>query len=566
MRRRAEGKFVPGPDIFLSYNRDDAERAKQFAEAFAAEGFEVWWDAALRSGEAYDQVTEEALSSAKAVVVLWSPRSVVSRWVRAEATEAERNKTLLPVMIEPCKRPIMFELVQTADLTGWEGDTADKAWRDFSRHVSEFIGKEADAAPARTAQQPAAAPTLDAEALHGVPFVVLLPISVRGDDDELELLAEDLTEELTIELARDRMFRVIGSSVAAAYRGQRIDHRKVGRELSVRYLIEGKLQRIGGNLRLILQLVDAETAGVWRSDKYTVSADDLAQALEELTILAAGQTLETLLHREFERANRSRASNTGWDQMLRAGWLTGRIGSRTMQRAREEAERGVETAPEYGVTRAILAWTRALELRYAGEDVRSHSGELHRHIDTALERDGDNPFVLGELSFACAEMGDGEEGLRLAQRANSVNPNSPFVQSALARSLFAVSRFPEALDAIAIEERISPQHGLLYISLACASAIHLLDGDIDRAEQAADRSLSFHPGFAVSLRMKAIICELKGNQAAAEIAVRRLHDSEPEMSLDTNVSEIGFWLPDKKAAAEWGAILRKLWTEAGLPE
>ena len=97
-------------DIFLSYNREDAVVAKRFADGFAAEGLSVWWDTALRSGEAYDEVTEAALKAAKAVVVLWSPRSVVSRWVRAEATIADRNKTLVPVMIEACERPIMFEI------------------------------------------------------------------------------------------------------------------------------------------------------------------------------------------------------------------------------------------------------------------------------------------------------------------------------------------------------------------------------------------------------------------------------------------------------------------------
>ena len=95
-------------DIFLSYNREDQARAKVFAEAFRALGFNVWWDVGLRTGEAYDEVTETALRTAKAVVVLWSKKSVVSRWVRAEATLAERNKTLVPCMIEPCDRPIML--------------------------------------------------------------------------------------------------------------------------------------------------------------------------------------------------------------------------------------------------------------------------------------------------------------------------------------------------------------------------------------------------------------------------------------------------------------------------
>jgi TIR domain len=70
-------------DIFLSYNRDDQAVARQFAEAFEGQGFRVWWDSTLRAGEAYDEVTEAALRQAKAVVVLWSKKSVVSRWVRA---------------------------------------------------------------------------------------------------------------------------------------------------------------------------------------------------------------------------------------------------------------------------------------------------------------------------------------------------------------------------------------------------------------------------------------------------------------------------------------------------
>ena len=81
-----------------------------------AEGFSVWWDAVLRSGETFDEVIERELRAAKAVVVLWSPRSVASRWVRAEATLADRANKLVPVIIEPCNLPIIFELTHAADL------------------------------------------------------------------------------------------------------------------------------------------------------------------------------------------------------------------------------------------------------------------------------------------------------------------------------------------------------------------------------------------------------------------------------------------------------------------
>jgi TIR domain len=77
------------PDIFLSYNREDPARARVFAEAFKREGFKVWWDVGLTPGEAHDQVTQKALRETNAVVVLWSKKSVASRWVRAEATLAD---------------------------------------------------------------------------------------------------------------------------------------------------------------------------------------------------------------------------------------------------------------------------------------------------------------------------------------------------------------------------------------------------------------------------------------------------------------------------------------------
>jgi hypothetical protein len=140
---RGEHKAVPPPDIFLSYNREDQAKARRFADAFTAEGFNVWWDVTLRSGQAYDEVTETALRTAKAVVVLWSKRSVVSRWVRSEATLGDRNGRLVPAMIEPCERPVMFELTQTAELGHWTGATDDQAWLAFLADVRRFVDPDA---------------------------------------------------------------------------------------------------------------------------------------------------------------------------------------------------------------------------------------------------------------------------------------------------------------------------------------------------------------------------------------------------------------------------------------
>ena len=122
---------MSGADIFISYSREDRAAARHFADCFAREGFNVWWDAALHSGETFDEVIERELKAARAVVVLWSPRSVRSRWVRAEATRADRQNKLAPVIIEACDRPIIFEMQHTVDLGAWTGDTSDPGWQEF---------------------------------------------------------------------------------------------------------------------------------------------------------------------------------------------------------------------------------------------------------------------------------------------------------------------------------------------------------------------------------------------------------------------------------------------------
>ena len=163
-----EDSQLSGTDIFVSYSSTDRAVAQRFAERFEAEGFTVWWDAALYSGQTFDEVIEAELRAAKVVVVLWSPRSVTSRWVRAEATLADRHNKLVPAIIEPCERPIIFELTHTADLSHWSGEPGDRAWQGFLQDVRRAV--------ARAPQQlrPGARPPFGAS-------------PVRADEPEAEL-------------------------------------------------------------------------------------------------------------------------------------------------------------------------------------------------------------------------------------------------------------------------------------------------------------------------------------------------------------------------------------------
>ncbi|MFH1517745.1 MAG: SUMF1/EgtB/PvdO family nonheme iron enzyme [Pseudomonadota bacterium] len=139
--------------VFLSYSRVDRPKAQQVAAALEEEGLTVWWDKVLKAGQTYDEVTEGMLRQADVVVVLWSTVSVKSKWVRAEATLGERYSAVVPAMIQEADRPILFELTQTADLIGWDGDRTEQRWNDFVTDLRHAITRKA----AKTAEQPVTA-------------------------------------------------------------------------------------------------------------------------------------------------------------------------------------------------------------------------------------------------------------------------------------------------------------------------------------------------------------------------------------------------------------------------
>lgn len=193
--------------IFLSYSRADRPKAQLIAEALAAEGFEVWWDKVLRAGETYDEVTETRLRDADAVIVLWSTVSVKSKWVRAEATLGQRTSILIPAMIEEAERPIMFELTQSADLIGWEGDRSDPRWKAFVDDARGVIGKTAPAA----ASAPAA-PSPDKT------MELTFWTSIKDGDDaaDFEAYLRRYPDGHYSDLARNRIAAIARKAAAAA--------------------------------------------------------------------------------------------------------------------------------------------------------------------------------------------------------------------------------------------------------------------------------------------------------------------------------------------------------------
>jgi len=138
-------------DVFISYAREDREKAQLLAHAFEEQKWLVWWDKVIPPGRKYADVIGEELASAKAVIVLWSQASVASDWVKDEATEGSNRRVLIPVLVEKVSPPYGFRQLQTADLSEWDGSSSDAELQGLVRGIGSLINK------------PVTAPTVSSE-------------------------------------------------------------------------------------------------------------------------------------------------------------------------------------------------------------------------------------------------------------------------------------------------------------------------------------------------------------------------------------------------------------------
>ena len=346
-------------DIFLSYTREDGEAARRFAEGLSAEGLSVWWDQTLKSGEAYDEVTEAALRGAKAVVVLWSPRSVVSRWVRAEATIADRCKTLVPVMIEACQRPIMFELTQTAELGHWHGDRGDKAWRAFLADVRHLVGTQ-------TAPRPEVKQTteinFDPAKLKTAtkPTVLVLPFVNMGGDAEQEYFSDGVTEDIITDLGRVSALSLVSRNMAFSYKGKTVAAARLAETLHVSHILEGSVRKSGERVRITAQLMDAATdTQVW-AERFDRTLDDIFAIQDDIS-KAVVAALKLHLAPDEQRAIEQRAtlSAEAYELFLMARQFSRTGSERMMPLIVRICQRVVEIDPNFALAWAHLSFAEA---------------------------------------------------------------------------------------------------------------------------------------------------------------------------------------------------------------
>jgi len=480
------------PDIFLSYSRDDKATARRFAEAFEREGMSVWWDATLSPGEAYDKVTEKALEEAKAVVVLWSKKSVDSRWVRSEATQANANGTLVPVMIESCKRPIMFELTHTSDLTHWNGDPNDEEWKAYLAGVRRFVRKEAPGAAAATpptrttargpmartwtiavvfaalllagaawwlnrgsGSEPVAAGSPRTVPAGGVTLAVL-PFEDYSAARDQEYFADGITEELTAALARIPDLKVVGRTSAFQYKGRADDLRKIGEELHARYLLEGSVRKADDRLRITAQLIEAQSGvHVW-VETYERELTDVFAIQEEIATTIASALRVPLNVPGTRLVTNRNVDQAAYDDYLRARTL---VRQRDFPAAVSLLEATVAKHPDYAPAWALMGYAQGYMRDQAPEGATRGSllwrlaaldaGE--KSARRAIELDPESAAGNFTLAFIQLWRDNWIESEELFRKALAIDPNQP---DTLFEYMILKLRVGQVREAVAIGRRL----------------------------------------------------------------------------------------------------------------
>ena len=493
------------PEIFLSYNREDAAVAKRFADAFAAAGLSVWWDTALRSGEAYDEVTEAALRGAKAVVVLWSPRSVVSRWVRAEATIADRCKTLVPVTIEPCERPIMFELTKTAELSHWTGDAGDKAWQAFLSDVRGFVGRDVSAASSRV-EAPPLQSLVDLQPLKSdlraalssdrVGLAVLPFLDVSAARDQSAFL-DGLGEELGTVLSRNDNLALAGAGNIP--RDPARDLKAIAQTLGVRYVLDGSARGSGGRLRVTVRLIEAMSGAQLWQERFDGDSVDEFDVQERIANAVYSRIDHLIGVAEFERVRAlspEQRSAFDWHKLAVTYSVDWRRES--LEEGRRCALEALRINPDFPLAHACLGWICSVIYQSSWNDDPVETRRLGlEHSAKAMNAAERDLRVLGLYAAAHTSFGTDMSVVEaMIARAQARVPQDVGLSLQRAWAMFCQGGRPQAtLDLIRAHMTRDPDSPLISYSLILEAACLLLLKRFDEAIAPARETVARRPDY-----------------------------------------------------------------------
>jgi len=296
--------------------------------------------------------------------------------------------------------------------------------RTFARKGVRFVGEVREAKPAALAPEMAAEPRPPEWALPDRPSIAVLPFANLSGDPEQEYFVDGMVEEIITALSRIRWLFVIARNSSFTYKGQATDLRRVGRELGVRYVLEGSVRRGANRVRISAQLIEAETGAHLWADRFDGSLEDVFDLQDKVAASVAGVVEPALQAAETARAARRPTSDlSAYDLYLRACAIYF-PSHRQMREALALLEAAVRRDPQYGAALGLaglccthLATDASTPDR---EAIRQKGIEFGRR---AVEAAGDDPGVLADAALTLAVFGEDIDAMMLlVDRALALNP------------------------------------------------------------------------------------------------------------------------------------------------
>jgi TolB-like protein/class 3 adenylate cyclase len=407
-------------------------------------------------------------------------------------------------------------------------DIGEQNLKNIARPVRVYRVRLATAEDATKITPTESGPALT---LPDKPSIAVLPFANMSGDPEQEYFADGMVEEIITALSRIRWLFVISRNSTFTYKGQAVDVKQVGRELGVRYVLEGSVRKAGGRVRITAQLIDAFTGTHLWAERFDGSLEDIFELQDKVALSVAGVIEPTVQAAEIRHsANRPTNDLTAYDLYLRALQHWSAYEEERVVQALDLLGRAIERDPHYGSALALAAHCHyLLEVNGWIDDLEANRRKGIDLARQAIRFAPEDPEALATGAFALGYFGEDIDGaIRLIDRSLALNPSFArgWVWSAVLRNFagqpsLAIEHYNRSL-------RLSPRDRLAVFGLPLGTA-HFFNKQFDNAAAILLASLEEAPGFAVTYRFLASCYAHMGRLDEAREIVTRLRSITPDV-------------------------------------
>jgi len=396
------------------------------------------------------------------------------------------------------------------------------------------------------------------------PSIAVLPFTNMSCDPEQEYFADGMTEEVITALSRCKWLFVIARNSSFIYKDKAVDVREIGRDLGVRYVLEGSVRRGGNQLRFAGQLIDTTSGAYIWTDRFDGDLSDVFVLQDRFAQSIVAAVEPSLQLAEIGRLkSKPAASLEAYDLTLRAQQLEYEFTEESLAAALRCLTEALAIDPSYAPAMALGAYCYG-ERRIQGwaQDLPGEVAEGLRLASRAVELGTDDSNVLWMAAFAVWRLAqDAQRARELANRSLRLNPNSAIALAITAWAEMQMGHFGKAIELLHRAERLSPRDPRGWLIATGLGSAHFYEGHFDEAASWAEAALVQNPRFTVALRLLAASLAKLGQGEKAAAAVQQLLNIEPQFTLTELRARMRFL-----DGTVWGNAFLDALRLAGLPE